>query len=267
MIARAALLFTWLLLAFPAVYAGSNADNYFCRACGVVMEHMHAKILEETDRRALRTGAGLEETMTVDTPTMAKEICDNPAFVKKYDTFIVEGCKEIVGKNADVIASLFGGSPPTPETTYARTLVACIDKMNLCDARELPDAPYNQCEACLAVVQDMNDVLLRRKGQKGYKTRKHVADMLDDECQTLGLRHPPAVVKGMEKTCDKLVSEYEDQIKMVFTYQGPHGEQPGRALCGSGGLGVCQGRKGIWKGTRSPFAYVPEYAKAEHDEL
>jgi hypothetical protein len=38
--------------------AASNADNYFCRACGVVMEAAHKAMLVKTDRARDRVTAG-----------------------------------------------------------------------------------------------------------------------------------------------------------------------------------------------------------------
>jgi hypothetical protein len=257
----------FLLILLPnSVYAESNADNYFCRACGVVMEHMHRTLTAETEKLRARVTAGSTESVKIDTPSMARALCDDNTFKKKHDDFIVEGCKEIVDKNADLLADIFAGEPPTPSTTYARTVDACITKMNLCDERTLPTKPLDRCEACLAVVQDIHDVVLRRKGKRSYKTRKHIGDLLDEECTDIALRHPPAIVPSMQEACEDLVSDFEKQVIQSFTYTGP-AHDPARMLCGSGGLGVCKGRKGVWTGVRSPFAYVPEHAKEEHDEL
>jgi hypothetical protein len=33
----------------PGAHAASNADNYFCRACGVVMEFAHKTMLQKAD--------------------------------------------------------------------------------------------------------------------------------------------------------------------------------------------------------------------------
>lgn len=55
-------------------------------------------------------------------------------FVVKHGQHIVDGCKEIVQKNAHVVVDAFSGEPPLPHTTYTRTLATCVDKMNLCDA-------------------------------------------------------------------------------------------------------------------------------------
>ncbi len=52
----------------------------------------------------------------------------------KHGQHIVDGCKEIVQKNAHVVVDAFSGEPPLPHTTYTRTMATCVDKMNLCDA-------------------------------------------------------------------------------------------------------------------------------------
>ncbi len=49
----------------------------------------------------------------------------------------------------------------------------------------------DECEACLSVVRDLSDVLLRRKGAKGspkFLSPAHVSDSLDDLCQDIPMR-------------------------------------------------------------------------------
>jgi hypothetical protein len=47
-----------LLFLVHSTSAASNADNYFCRACGVVMEAAHKAMLVKTDRARDRVTAG-----------------------------------------------------------------------------------------------------------------------------------------------------------------------------------------------------------------
>lgn len=49
----------------------------------------------------------------------------------------------------------------------------------------------DSCAACLSVVRDLSDVLLRRKGAKGspkFLSPAHVSDTLDDLCQDIPMR-------------------------------------------------------------------------------
>ena len=52
-------------------------------------------------------------------------MCGEREFVKTHSEHVVEGCKEIISKNAAVIVAAFTGEPPLPETTYDRTVKAC----------------------------------------------------------------------------------------------------------------------------------------------
>jgi hypothetical protein len=139
------------LFTVSLVAAGSsNADNYFCRACGVLMHRAHAQFVERAEAVAEGVAAGEQKRIRIDMLPFVRRMCDDFEFRKTHSSSIVEGCEEIVRGNAAVVAGVFAGEAPTPENGFARTVDVCVDKLKLCDEikeRELPAT----CETCLAV--------------------------------------------------------------------------------------------------------------------
>lgn len=253
-----------VLFGLLSAVLASNADNYFCRSCGVLMEAVHDAVVAKTSDLEGRISAGESASVPVDVKGMVDTVCTSKEFRATHSPFLVDGCVEITRKNAAVVAAAFGGDVPTPANTYGRTLNVCVSTMDLCDSPEVVQAPLSPCEACLAAVQDLRDVLLRRKGRPGYRTRRHVSDTLDDVCQHVPMRFVPDVAPAVQAACEELVANHEDEVLHAFVGSST---PPGKALCGSAGMAVCSNRKQNWAGHRSPWSRVPKYSTKEHDEL
>jgi hypothetical protein len=252
-----------LVAAATADDAPYTGDNLHCRACGVVMEQIQRNVLAEMARQQNRKGP-VDEGVEVLTKKKIETMCDDKDFKEKISDALHESCKIITRDTAQVLTSVYEGEIPTIHSAFGRVLKACTHTIKLCDERQLADKPYNKCDACLAVVQDIKDVAVRRKGKPGYRTRRHIADLLDDECHDLAMRHPPVVVPGMQRACETLTSEFEDELIEGFANGD---DNLGRTLCGPEGLYACKTQRDDWEGVRSPFAYGPAETALERDEL
>ena len=229
------------------------------------MERTYAALAEQTSFVQDHITAGVSEEVTFDLLRLARDACSPHDFRSSHEEAIATRCDDILDKNAHVVSSSFRGTAPTPESMYERTLGVCAETMDLCDApTDAPPAASNKCEACLAVVQDVMDVLGRGRGTATYLSKKHVWGVLDDVCASLPLRHPSdgGWAAAMQHVCDDILDTVEDDVAEALL----DGRSPARAACGSDGLALCKGRKGDWTAAwRSPFHARPKYE--QHDEL
>ena len=237
----------------------SNADNYFCRGCGLIMEKSWTGVEQLTARLRRKVTAGVTENITLDIENkVVGRICDDSKFKTSYTSVIQDTCTQIIDKNAHVIASAFAGNQPNLADFYAVSMEVCGDKMNLCDPVE--DAVFQQlvdgdeCMLCLTVVEDFKAVITRSKGGEGYLSRKHVWGLFDDFCSMIIARYPKAAGSAVQEMCEDLLGDYEEDIADAFLEAN---DNVGKAICGRSAAAKCSKRKGSWRGIVSPLHQLP----------
>ena len=137
-----------LLVATLHIAFASNADNYFCVGCGVLMETVHHTLVERTAKLAATAAAGIKEEVDINVHQMVMDACDAPA-VRKLNEVTITTCKEVVSSNAAFIASMFAGESPTPSNFYKRAHHACVEKLDLCDKPKKKDMRRVARNVCL----------------------------------------------------------------------------------------------------------------------
>ena len=110
---------------------------------------------------------------------------------------------------------------------YARIKQVCVDKMDLCEEKEGLYESFGQkkkrsgriavprCDKCLAVVQNIKDILTRKKGSKGYLRPKHVWQVLENICTQILYHHPPHFHMELQEACENLLEEHDEDIADV----------------------------------------------------
>jgi hypothetical protein len=265
------LMAVWLLAATELSPVASaepaNADGYFCKGCGVIMEHAYHGVKNLIDQRQQYLTAGVSEKIELDIRgKIVEPICDKLEF-KDYTFEIKETCSQVIEKNAGVVAHAFTEMKGEYgyEKLYDMTNSICEERMHLCekgkDVIEWKE-DKDQCQLCLDVVQDIQNVLTRKKGSKTYLTRKHIWEVLEAECAEIVFRFGGTRGRRLQSMCEDLFDDYEDEMASAFL----SGESPGKNICGKSGAGKCKNRKGQWKGQNSPWMQVPP-GSISHNEL
>merc|ERR1711991_592532 len=121
--------------------------------------------------------------------------------------------------------------------------------MNLCDDDEVDVDPKDKCELCLTVVQDIKNVLTRKKAADVYMTRKHVWAVMEDECQHIVFRFQGKTGRRLQSMCEELMDDYEEEIAEALL----DGNNLGKKICGKQAANKCRKRKGNWEGKSSPW--------------
>ena len=236
-----------LLVSLPPPAAPLLSNGYYCKACVVLVEQAHAELFERIKRMPKQTA---ESKLELDVAATIRTTCAGPV-LRAHTEPIREGCAQIAERNAGVFVAAFGnfnwrGRTPEPTQVFDVIQDACVAKMDLCAGSYCmvpPCAdwrPANPCDDCKAVVQDVVDTLLRRRGGQGYLNAAHVWGVLESECSPgLLMRHPKAFAARLSETCDALMEEFDDDIAAVFLRGEPH---PLRAICGPSMAAMCGGQ-------------------------
>ena len=255
----------------------ANAGGYFCRGCATLMEHVYTDTEEWIDRIKVGTTAGVTKSLNLDIAgKIVKPMCEKP-FYKDYTEEIQDACKQITEKNAHVVSESFAGdNAASAENMYARIKQVCVDKMDLCEEKEGLYESFGQkkkrggriavprCDKCLAVVQNIKDILTRKKGSQGYLRPKHVWHVLENICTQILYHHPPHFHMELQEACENLLEEHDEDIADVFINIGlGEKNEPGKIICGKSMNAACSKRMGDWGGVSSTFASLATLAKGE----
>ena len=244
------------------VASKSNAGGYFCKGCAVVMEHTFLQVIEKMQFMEANTPAGEEKEVRVDfEEEIVKPLCTSALFLD-YTREIKDACKQIVDKNSRVVANAFSKPKSDYSFLYDKIQMVCgEDRMNLCDMDEVQVDLTSKCDMCLTIVQDIKNVLTRKKAADVYMTRKHIWSVLEDECQHIVFRFQGKVGRRLQSMCENLMDDHDEEMAEAFL----EGNNLGKNICGKNGANFCRKRKGQWSGKDSPFMQVPGSARERND--
>ena len=130
---------TTALCSTPSVWGKDppNAGGYFCKGCGVVMEHTFHGLVKKMEKMQRGITAGVEKQVKIKIQEeIIEPLCEKP-FFQTYTEEIKDACKQIVSKNPHIVDASFKNFRHDYTDLYKRTKKVCVDDMNLCSG----DAP------------------------------------------------------------------------------------------------------------------------------
>lgn len=268
--------------------AASNANNYFCKGCATVMEHVWRNAEPMIQRISSKVTAGSAANATVDIKGLVVDgICKESILADGFDTSnlggrfseshhlayvstIRDACTQMVDKNAQVIAGAFSGNFPDLADLYTTMYDTCVTQQDLCNAPEEDVANdeisgLDKCESCKSVVGDTVGVLTRSKGSADYLSRKHVWSVLEEECSFIVSRFPKRIGLRLQEACQDLLQDYDEDIVDVLSSADSN---PVRTICGKQTARMCRkGKENKWSSFLKSLFHASSDAQATHYEL
>ena len=181
------------------------------------MEHTFLQVIEKMQFMEANTPAGEEKEVRVDfEEEIVKPLCNSALFLD-YTREIKDACKQIVDKNSRIVANAFSKPKSDYSFLYDKIQMVCgEDRMNLCDNDEVQVDLTSKCDMCLTIVQDIKNVLTRKKAADVYMTRKHIWSVLEDECQHIVFRFQGKVGRRLQNMCENLMDDHDEEMAEAF---------------------------------------------------
>jgi hypothetical protein len=186
----------------------------FCDGCMMAMEEFHRTVDGNAAKKKFNADGAIDGYAT------AQATCDGEAFGAGIKKNLQYGCMRTFDKHRlEQALGGMGGLLMMGQKTFVleKKREVCVEKLGACDAKALVDpyAPFegseNACEACRAVVRDIETLMAREE----KITRKRLAPMMERVCADLVYRHARPVF--LEAVCEELMDEFEPSIISIIS--------------------------------------------------
>eukprot|EP00899_Mesostigma_viride_P018661 jgi/Mesvir1/26797/Mv20564-RA.1 len=168
---------------------------------------------------------------------MIDKLCDDQRW-DEYPMDAVRACRLLTEKEksrAAFIDAFLGRSPDMKHAFLVKKAV-CIDGLRACpklDPAVTTPTAAEKCRSCVTIINSM-EALLQRKYPTSTSTgslpREDVWNVLESMCVEMPMRHEQPT-KALERHCDALTNDYEDEIVGLFVSPGSSSFSRGVHFC------------------------------------
>ena len=201
----------------------SISSGDMCVGCMSFVEDYHKELARKIDWA--HKHANSPEEATLDGAQIAREICNGDRF-SHYKENIRWACTKLVNENwAEVVKPMAG--KVSPSTVHERRAVLekkrtmCLhEKVKACKEKDFKlsraEIKKSPCEACKAVVEDIEFVLHR---EKQTTSNKRLTEATDSLCSDIGMRHE--ATSYLEEVCDDILDDVQaDVVTQIRLMEG-----------------------------------------------